>query len=182
MNSPAQEPTHDLEHASRCVARRCLLSAARSAARTSRSQPKSTVTERQRLQRSELVPGLHREGLWGLAVSGQQGPAGRPTSRASTKDSRSTCACSGSAGAADRRSRDRLERRRSARDEHADLGRRPTASWSRCTTAIFYQVGMANEFLRQTTDAKLAERGERERGAQRRDHARIAPRRASSAR
>ncbi len=123
------------------------------------TEPKSTVTDANVFNDPGSYQALLAKVYAGLAVSGQQGPAGRPD-------------ISGIDEGFSQYLRLYWEAEELPTDEAVigwgDVGlpEMNTQLWAVTNSfvvsmyyRIFFQVGMANEFLRQTSDAKLSERG-----------------------
>jgi len=122
-------------------------------------EPKSTVTETNVFNDTDSYVSFLARVYAGLAVSGQQGAAGRPDIQGIDEGFSQYL-------------RLYWEAQELPTDEAVigwgDVGlpEMNTQTWAVTNTfvvsmyyRIFFQVGMANEFLRQTSDAKLAERG-----------------------
>jgi hypothetical protein len=122
-------------------------------------QPKSTVTDANVFNDPTSYKSFIARVYVGLAVSGQQGPSGRPD-------------ISGIDEGFSQYLRLLWEAEELPTDAAVigwgDVGlpEMNTQTWAVTNSfvvamyyRIFYQIGLANEFLRQTTDAKLAERG-----------------------
>lgn len=123
-------------------------------------EPKSTVTEANVFTDVNSYKAFLAKVYAGLAVSGEQGPAGRPDIQGIDEGFSQYL-------------RLYWEAEELPTDEAVigwgDVGlpEMNTQTWAVTNSfvvamyyRIFFQVGMANEFLRQTTDAKLAERGQ----------------------
>ncbi len=123
-------------------------------------EPKSTVTEANVFTDPSSYTAFIAKVYAGLAVSGEQGPAGRPDIQGIDEGFSQYL-------------RLYWEAEELPTDEAVigwgDVGlpEMNTQTWAVTNSfvvamyyRIYFQIGMANEFLRQTTDAKLAERGQ----------------------